>query len=39
MEEDVEAEAAGFHLEVVLQEGQVAGTGDGQKLGNTLDYP
>ena len=37
VEEDVKAQAGLGHLQVVLQEGQVAGAGNGQEFGNTLD--
>ena len=38
VEEDVKAQPGFGHLQIVFQEGQVAGTGDGQEFGNTLDH-
>ena len=38
VEEDVKAQAGLGHLQIVLQEGQVAGAGNGQEFGNTLDH-
>jgi hypothetical protein len=38
VQENVEAQAAAGYMQIVLQEGQVPGAGNGQKLGNTLNY-
>jgi hypothetical protein len=37
MEKNVETGTATLHPEIVLQEGQVAGGGDGEEFGDTLD--
>lgn len=37
MEEDIKTQTGSGHLEVVFQEGQMAGAGDGQELSNALD--
>jgi hypothetical protein len=38
VEEDVKAQAGLGHMEIVLQEGQVGGAGNGQEFGNTLNH-
>ena len=38
VEKDVKAQASLGHMEIVLQEGQVGGAGNGQEFGNTLNH-
>ena len=38
MQEDVKAQAAAGYVKIVLKEGQVAGAGNGEKLGNALNH-
>ena len=38
VQEDIEAQAAAGDVKVMFQEGQMGGTGDGQKFADALDY-
>ena len=38
VQEDVKAQAAAGYVKIVLKKGQVAGTGNGEKLGNALNH-